>query len=46
MAGDLADIAATVAGRRGLPDGAAPASLVVAGGSALLSAALAAAVER
>jgi hypothetical protein len=46
VAGDLADIAATVAGRRGLPDGAAPATLAVAGGSALLTAALAAAVER
>jgi hypothetical protein len=44
--GDVADIAATVAGRRGLPDGAAPATLAVAGGSALLTAALAAAVER
>ena len=44
-AGDLADIAATVAGRRGLPDGAAPATLAVAGGSALLTAALAAAVD-
>ena len=37
---------ATVAGRRGLPDGAAPATVAVAGGSALLTAALAAAVER
>jgi hypothetical protein len=46
VTGDLADIAATVAGRRGLPDGAAPATLVVAGGSALLTAALAAAIER
>ena len=46
VAGDLADIAATVAGRRGLPDGAAPATLAVAGGSALLTAALAVAVER
>ena len=45
-AGDLADILATVAGRRGLPDGAAQATLVVAGGSALLTAALAAAVDR
>jgi hypothetical protein len=44
-AGDLADIAATVAGRDGLPDGAAPATLAVAGGSALLTAGLAAAVE-
>src|SRR4051795_13504885 len=66
VAGDLADIAATVAGppraprraappptavgawpaRRGLPDGAASATLAVAGGSALLTAALAAAVDR
>ena len=45
-AGDVADIVATVAGRRGLPDGAAPATVAVAGGSALLTAALAAAVER
>ena len=45
-AGDVADIVATVAGRRGLPDGAAPATVVVAGGSALLTAALAAAVDR
>ena len=40
IAGDLTDIAATVAGRRELPPGAAPATAVVAGGSALLSAAL------
>jgi hypothetical protein len=45
-AGDVADILATTAGRRGLPEGAAPATLAVAGGSALLTAALAAAVER
>ena len=45
-AGDLADILATVAGRDGLPKGAAPATLAVAGGSALLTAALAAAVDR
>ncbi len=45
-AGDIADILATAAGRRGLPDGAAPKTLAVAGGSALLTAALAAAVER
>ena len=45
-AGDLADIAATVGGRRGLPPGAAPATLAVAGGSALLTAGLAAAVDR
>ena len=46
VAGDLADILATVAGRRGLPDGSAPATLAVAGGSALLTAGLAAAVDR
>jgi hypothetical protein len=44
-AGDVADILATVAGRRGLPDGSAPATLAVAGGSALLTAGLAAAVD-
>jgi hypothetical protein len=46
VAGDLADILATVAGRRGLPEGAARATLAVAGGSALLTAGLAAAVDR
>src|SRR4051812_43255399 len=46
LAGDLADIAATVVGRRGLPDGAAPVTLAVAGGSAVLTAGLAAAAER
>ena len=46
VAGDVADIVATAAGRRGLPDGAAPATLAVAGGSALLTAGLAAAVDR
>jgi hypothetical protein len=46
VAGDVADIVATVAGRRGLPDGSAPATLAVAGGSALLTAGLAAAVDR
>jgi hypothetical protein len=45
-AGDAADILATLAGRRGLPAGAAPATLAVAGGSALLTAGLAAAVDR
>jgi hypothetical protein len=40
IAGDLTDIAATVAGRGELPAGAAPATAVVAGGSALLSAVL------
>src|SRR3954451_21472635 len=43
-AGDLTDIASTLAGRRELPKGAAPATVVVAGGSALISAAVAAAL--
>ena len=46
VAGDLSDIAATAAGRGGLPDGAAPATLVVAGASALISVAVGAAVDR
>lgn len=46
IVGDLADIAATFAGREQLPDGSATATLVVAGSSALLTAALAKAVER
>jgi hypothetical protein len=46
VAGDVSDIAATAAGRRGLPDGAAPATLAVAGASALLSVAVGAALER
>ena len=46
VAGDLSDIAATAAGRSGLPAGAAPATLAVAGASALVSVAVAAAVER
>ena len=41
-----ASAAGTVTGRRGLPVGAAPATVAVAGGSAVLTAALAAAVER
>jgi hypothetical protein len=40
IAGDLTDIAATVAGRDGLPQGAAPTTAAVAGGSALVSAAV------
>ncbi len=44
--GDLADIASTVAERKGLPDGSARATAVVAGGSALITAAVAAALER
>ena len=46
VAGDVSDIAATAAGRRGLPDGAAPATLAVAGASALISVAIGAALER
>lgn len=38
--GDLGDIAATSADRAELPDGSAPATAAVAGGSALLSAIL------
>jgi hypothetical protein len=45
IAGDLADIGATAAGRDGVPDGAPLATLAVAGGSALLSAAVAAAAD-
>ena len=45
VAGDLTDIAATVAGRDGLPDGAAKATVVVAGASALISVAVGAAVD-
>ena len=40
IAGDLSDIAATVAGRGGLPDGSAPKTAAVAGGSAALTAAV------
>ncbi len=46
IAGDLADIGATLAGRRGLPEGSAPATVVVAGGSALISAAVGRAAHR
>src|SRR6476469_937870 len=42
IAGDVTDIAATLVGRAGLPRGSAPATAVVAGGSALVSAVLAA----
>ena len=45
IAGDLSDIAATVAARADLPEGSAQATLAVAGGSALLTAALAATVD-
>ncbi|MEP6953016.1 MAG: hypothetical protein ABI950_03000 [Solirubrobacteraceae bacterium] len=44
-AGDVSDIIATLAGRSELPDGAAGATVVVAGASALISGAVAAAVE-
>jgi hypothetical protein len=40
IAGDLTDIASTVLGREQLPDGAVQATALVAGGSALVSAAL------
>jgi hypothetical protein len=46
VAGDASDIAATAAGRSGLPDGAAPATLAVAGTSALLSVAVGALLDR
>jgi hypothetical protein len=42
MVGDLTDVAATAAARSALPSGSARATAVVAGGSALLSGALAA----
>jgi hypothetical protein len=45
IAGDVSDIAATAASRRGLPPGAAPATAAVAGGSAALSAAVLAAAS-
>jgi hypothetical protein len=45
IAGDCADIAATVIGRAELPDGAPLATAVVAGASALISAALFTALE-
>jgi hypothetical protein len=45
IAGDLSDIAATFAGRRGLPGEAPVATAVVAGASAALSAAVAGAVD-
>jgi hypothetical protein len=46
IAGDLSDVAATWAGRAGLPAGAAARTAAVAGGSALLTAGLAAGVDR
>lgn len=45
IAGDLTDIASTAAVRDEVPDGSPLATLAVAGGSALLSAAVAAAVD-
>lgn len=42
MVGDLSDIAATARARQGLPDGSLTATAIVAGGSALLTAAAAA----
>jgi hypothetical protein len=45
IVGDLSDLTATVAGRAELPKGATTATLVVGGSSALVSAAVAAAVE-
>jgi hypothetical protein len=45
IAGDLADIAATASSREGLPDGSAKATAAVAGGSLLLTLALAALVD-
>jgi hypothetical protein len=45
IVGDLTDIAATTAARRGLPDRAPRATAAVAGGSALLSGALVAVVD-
>jgi hypothetical protein len=45
LAGDLTDVFATVTGRRELPDGSATATVLVGGGSAVISAVLAAAVE-
>jgi hypothetical protein len=45
IAGDLSDIASTFAGAKELPKGSATATLAAAGGSAALTAALAAAVD-
>lgn len=45
IAGDLADTGATLLARDGLPEGSAPATAAVAGGSALLSAAAAALLD-
>jgi hypothetical protein len=45
IAGDLSDIASTAISREGLPDGSAVATAAVAGGSALISAAVAALID-
>ncbi len=45
IAGDIVDILATTASREGLPEKAAPATLAVAGASALLSAAVGVAAD-
>ncbi|MET0558171.1 MAG: hypothetical protein ABW065_05820 [Solirubrobacterales bacterium] len=45
IAGDLADIAATTISREGLPDGSAKATAAVAGGSLLITLALAALLD-
>ncbi len=45
LAGDLADIGSTAAGASGLPSGALPKTAAVAGASALMTAAVAAAVD-
>jgi hypothetical protein len=45
IVGDLSDLVATAAGRDELPKGSATATLVVGGSSALISAAVAAAIE-
>jgi hypothetical protein len=46
IAGDLGDVAATAAGGRGLPAGALSKTAVVAGSSALITAAVAVALDR
>jgi hypothetical protein len=45
VAGDISDIASTAISREGLPEGSATATAAVAGGSALLTAALAALID-
>ena len=45
VAGDIADVGAAFASRDGLPDGSATATAAVAGGSAALTAAVAAALD-